>query len=103
MSLAGKIEQRAVDKTEILNQRVSNLADRSVKEREQQLQATQQKRLKAMRQLANQRKNIEEKFIRRDIIEEYGDYGSTVFLFSIASFLFHQTENRFMLLLTEMD
>ncbi|TPX36613.1 hypothetical protein SmJEL517_g01155 [Synchytrium microbalum] len=59
--------------------RIEKMWERRMRAREILLDKIQRKRVKAMRKLTEKLKNVENKFVRRDIIAEYADHGSKVY------------------------
>jgi hypothetical protein len=73
------IRKRERENEEENDKRVEKIWQRKMQEREQLLAKIEKKRAKALRKLQDQRQKVDRKVLKRDIIEEYGNYGSKVF------------------------
>ncbi|KAJ3015770.1 Cilia- and flagella-associated protein 91 [Thoreauomyces humboldtii] len=73
------IEEREEQNSVLAEARVRKVWDRKMLDRDALLEKLQRRKVKAVRKLADQRRNVEPKIERRDIIAEYADYGSGVY------------------------
>ncbi|KAI8908356.1 solute carrier, TRAMD3 or PAT1-domain-containing protein [Gorgonomyces haynaldii] len=79
-----KILQQVIERREAENQisndeRISRIWQNKMQEREVEFQKIEKKRIKALRMLAEKRSRVEPKPKKRDIIQEYSDFGSRVY------------------------
>ncbi|KAJ3188296.1 Cilia- and flagella-associated protein 91 [Gaertneriomyces sp. JEL0708] len=77
--LAQVIEQREEENERLNNERVKKVWENKLKERDNLVERLKSKKVKALRKLADKRSKVEVKIERRDIIEEYADFGSRVY------------------------
>lgn len=73
------IEQRDNDNQVANDERISTIWQNKMREREAEFAKINRKRIKAIRMLTDKRSKIENRMKKRDIIQEYGDYGSSVY------------------------
>ncbi|KAJ3091336.1 Cilia- and flagella-associated protein 91 [Quaeritorhiza haematococci] len=77
--LAKVIKRREAENEALNHERVQRMWQRKLQEREALLEKMQRRKIKALRKLTDKRAKIENKIERRDIIAEYGNYGSKVY------------------------
>ncbi|KAI9105397.1 solute carrier, TRAMD3 or PAT1-domain-containing protein [Phlyctochytrium arcticum] len=73
------IEHREADNERLNNERVHRVWERKLMERDEAVERIQRKRVKALRKLTQKRAHVEPMIYRRDIINDYADYGSVVY------------------------
>ena len=77
--LQSAIVEREKESEEKHAQRVEEIRLKKTENKDRALAKIQRNRIKVLRKMYKKRKNVEIKGIKRDIIEEYANYGSTVY------------------------